>query len=437
MPVAPGASPPRTTFTTPGPPPSHSPRLRSPRKLPTVLGRTASSDISFLADNAASLRNSTRSAASPSSGRSPSQYAGTQSEWTSFRRGLDGRRAVPVRARPAATTVALPALANIPAIGGVGNDSPRVLGRSLVQGSERDLALSPAVDALLFGDDARQVSTAIEGLARSAPRRDAVPLAAGVTKVASPQDMDVYSRPAPNGVQEMINASTLSMPSGRMQAHRLASSLAREVGPHVAHDPPPSLTPRALAALSAPTDPSSAVLIANHQEILRLGAADVAPHQDVLNQAAVELTRQVGSHCTEQATILEYLRRHHAAVANTSRALLLRLQLTIGMYEELRQAMDGSLLQRFQDSLGDAFAALGDKLQDTSGAPGEAPRGRRGSFRDPAPPTGSNSSSPRVPRRTSFSRRRSATATSPAPGVAAADELLAGLPSFPTNTALV
>jgi hypothetical protein len=27
------------------------------------------------------------------------------------------------------------------------------------------------------------------------------------------------------------------------------------------------------------------------------------------------------------------------------------------MYEELRQAMDGSLLQRFQDSLGDAFAA--------------------------------------------------------------------------------
>ena len=63
------------------------------------------------------------------------------------------------------------------------------------------------------------------------------------------------------------------------------------------------------------------------------------------------------------------------AAALTARALLQRLQMTVGLYEELRQAMDGSLLQRFQDSLGDAFAAL--KVEETAGSSGAA--GRRGS----------------------------------------------------------
>ena len=69
-------------------------------------------------------------------------------------------------------------------------------------------------------------------------------------------------------------------------------------------------------------------------------------------------TRQVSGQCVEHGVVLEYLRRHHLAAASTARLLLHRLQHAVSMYEELRNAMDGAMLARFEESLGDAFAAL-------------------------------------------------------------------------------
>ena len=155
-----------------------------------------------------------------------------------------------------------------------------------------------------------------------------------------------------------------SEPSGRAQAVRLANSLAAEVGP-CQIDPsapdgavPAALSERAAAAINVPTDLEATSLVHNHAELLALTELDVVPDLDPLDRAAQQLVNQVGGHCAEQAILVEYLRRHHLAAAGTARALLKRLQHAIGMYEELRQAMDGSLLQKFQDSLGDAFVAL-------------------------------------------------------------------------------
>lgn len=100
-----------------------------------------------------------------------------------------------------------------------------------------------------------------------------------------------------------------------------------------------------------------ASVLQSHEAILQLEAHDVAPQVEALDGGYKELIRQVGSHCTEHAMILEYLRRQHLATAACARALLGRLQYAVGQYEELREAMDGSMLRRFEDSLVDALAA--------------------------------------------------------------------------------
>ena len=102
-------------------------------------------------------------------------------------------------------------------------------------------------------------------------------------------------------------------------------------------------------------------------------------------------------HCSEQALLVEYMRRPQLAAGQTARALLTRLQQTVEMYEQLRHAVDESLMQvwsstvcamesspslcltsplppqpsrptaqRFTDSVGDALGAL------STGAPAAA-----------------------------------------------------------------
>lgn len=312
----------------------------------------------------------------------------------------------------------LPSLAPSVSPSRIGTQEGAPLGRDAVLQWNGPDVLQQSVGVMLFQQEGQSVASAIESLAM------APPLAAGGPQAPLPISSAMPTS-QPNGIKEMMASRAFANPSGRAHALQLATSLARDVGPHDAHgDVPPSLSSRGMAALSAPTDPSSAAaLIAHHQDIFRLSPTDIAPHHEALNQATIELTRQVGAHCTEHAMILEYLRRHHSAVANTSRALLLRLQLTIGMYEELRKATDASLLQRFQDSLGDAFAAIGETFHDggaESGGGGgrrgsfAAGQGRRGSFRgagaeEGAPGPGATNSVQQTPR---GSRRRRSSATS-------------------------
>jgi len=119
-----------------------------------------------------------------------------------------------------------------------------------------------------------------------------------------------------------------------------------------------ALSARGAAALRMPTNYTElASVLQSHEAILQLEAHDVAPQVEALDGGYKELIRQVGSHCTEHAMILEYLRRQHLATAACARALLGRLQHAVGQFEELREAMDGSMLRRFEDSLVDALAA--------------------------------------------------------------------------------
>ena len=366
-----------------------------------------SRDISFLEDSAAYRRHGGAPAAPPS------LYAGTASEWHNFKRGLDAKKLVPVRATLSPTHKG-PAPRRPPLSGGHGLDGGEYATRQLGGPSAGPSPLPPPlpqqqwsnkgstqnhVAALLFPSEARQIESAIgagSGSGMALPPHD--PVGASMPSA--------FQRPL-NAV-EVFEATSAAEPSGRAEALRLATSLAREVGAQYTPGLPPALTPRAAGALSAPTDPASASIVGTHQAILALSPLEVVPNQAELDVAAKQLVRQVGGHCTEQAILIEYLRRHHMAAAQTARALLQRLQLTVGMYEELRQAMDGSLLQRFQDSLGDAFAALRvDEVQLDGQYPGSGRRGSvtgggpRGRAAPPSNPLANRAEAATAPRPTS------------------------------------
>ena len=318
-----------------------------------------SHDVSFLADDAAYRRHGGQPA--------PPEpiYAGTQQEWKNFKKHLESRRAVNVRAAPAKLPTPMP---------GGGMRTPRNESRDSPSHQASSASSSWAnkgftqnqVAALLFPAEARQVEAAISSGGVAHPLSPPPP--------PQPGPGQMFAKPLSTVEVLEHTGHGQAEPSGRAQALRLAMSLSQSVGTQSTPGLPPALTPRAATALSAPTDPASASIVAAHQAILALAPTDVAPHQAELDRACGELVRQVGGHCAEQAILIEYLRRHHIAAAQTARLLLQRLQLTVGMYEELRQAMDGSLLQRFQDSLGDAFAAM--KLDEVAPV-----SGRRGSMR--------------------------------------------------------
>ena len=83
----------------------------------------------------------------------------------------------------------------------------------------------------------------------------------------------------PLNAVEVFEATSAAEPSGRAEALRLATSLAREVGAQYTPGLPPALTPRAAGALSAPTDPASASIVGTHQAILALSPLEVVPNQ--------------------------------------------------------------------------------------------------------------------------------------------------------------
>ena len=161
-----------------------------------------------------------------------------------------------------------------------------------------------------------------------------------------------FSRPLTS--MDLYGASAEPQVSGRARALELATQLAREAGPRAGLS---ALSVRGAAALAVLPDVSrEETVLSGHAALRALEAEDVAPNIEALDAGYRELTRQVGSHCTEHAMILEYLRRQHLATAACARALLGRLQLSVGLYDELRESMDGSMLQRFEESLSEALA---------------------------------------------------------------------------------
>ena len=86
-----------------------------------------------------------------------------------------------------------------------------------------------------------------------------------------------------------------------------------------------------------------------------------------------ELGGQLAPHCAEHALIVEFLRRHHAVVAESSRALLRLLQTALRENAALASRTDESLLGTFQAYVDAALAETAEMLP-----PGGArrPRGR-------------------------------------------------------------
>ena len=194
-----------------------------------------------------------------------------------------------------------------------------------------------------------------------APRASAAGGAHKAPPAPTPAPPQPFARPLT--AIDLYGPGCEPQPSGRARALTLATRLARDAGPHGQAGPNgapmlAALSERAAAALRVPTDAGDEEsLLQSHAAIRQLETSEVAPHVEALDAGYRELSRQVGSHCTEQAMIIEYLRRQHLSTAACARALLGRLQHAVGLYEELREAMDGSLLQRFEDSLGDALRA--------------------------------------------------------------------------------
>ena len=287
-------------------------RYRSPLAMPGAAGSVRTKDISFLADDAAG-------------------HARRVDEWRTFRKQLDGRRQVPARAAPPQARAPVP---------GGSSSSPWA----------REGYTQASVAATLFGTAHARDVLGTEVHRPPAP-------ASAASGVPKPGQKYVG---VPSSVELFEDASSSPEPAGRAQALQLATALARDAGaapnpsdgPHAAW----SVSERAAAALSAKVVPEN--VGAAHAAILELNPSDVVPQLELIDSGAVELVRQVSAQCTEQALLLEYIRRHQVESARTARALLCRLQETVAMYEELRRAVDDSMLQRFTDSLGDAFEAL-------------------------------------------------------------------------------
>ena len=84
-----------------------------------------------------------------------------------------------------------------------------------------------------------------------------------------------------------------------------------------------------------------------------------------------ELGGQLAPHCAEHALIVEFLRRHHAVVAESSRALLRLLQTALRENAALASRTDESLLGTFQAYVD---AALAEALRNAPA--GAAPAAR-------------------------------------------------------------
>jgi len=234
--------------------------------------------------------------------------------------------------------------------------------RGFTQNSVASLLFPAEVHATARGSDhARGAHAAADGMHAVVAEGEAGPSHGPSASHGPPSDgtLRVGGRDAPH----VLDAASVRKPSGRAQAVRIADYLAKEVGVNTTPGLPPALSPRAAAALATkPTSgPQAAVagsvgesgwpgaaLLARHEDVLALTAADVVPHLPALDRAASEVIQQLGTTCAEQAILIEYLRRHQLAAAGAARALLGRLQLTVRMYDELRALMDRSLLQASQ-----------------------------------------------------------------------------------------
>ena len=144
-------------------------------------------------------------------------------------------------------------------------------------------------------------------------------------------------------------ASRAAKAAGRARAAQLAERLARDIGPASWSQ---SRARGLFGRCEEVTQPDL------QEELLKLTAADLFPHQSTVDEGMRELAEQVGLQCEERGLLVEYMRRHYVDALQVSMELLRILQGTLRTNKQLRAATDASLMQSFQGFLGETMRSM-------------------------------------------------------------------------------
>lgn len=144
-------------------------------------------------------------------------------------------------------------------------------------------------------------------------------------------------------------ASRAAKAAGRARAAQLAERLARDIGPA-------SWSQSRARGLFGRCDEFTQPDL--QEELLKLTAADLFPHQSTVDEGLRELAEQVGLQCEERGLLVEYMRRHYVDALQVSMELLRILQGTLRTNKQLRAATDASLMQTFQGFLGETMRSM-------------------------------------------------------------------------------
>ena len=188
-----------------------------------------------------------------------------------------------------------------------------------------------------------------------------VPRVHYLPKPALPAGLEApWEMPKRQGGVDILEVAGGVEPSGRQVAVKIATQLAERCG--AAPDLPGERA-------ASPAENSALGLLARAREpalheaqmqsaLIGLRQSALFPHYDAVDSAMHEVAKLSASHCVEEGLLIEYMRRHYAGAVNTSHELLRVLQTVLTMYERLREVTDERLLERFQQSVGDALSAI-------------------------------------------------------------------------------
>ena len=104
-------------------------------------------------------------------------------------------------------------------------------------------------------------------------------------------------------------ASRAAKAAGRARAAQLAERLARDIGPA-------SWSQSRARGLFGRCDEFTQPEL--QEELLKLTAADLFPHQSTVDEGLRELAEQVGLQCEERGLLVEYMRRHYVDALQVS-----------------------------------------------------------------------------------------------------------------------
>ena len=251
----------------------------------------------------------------------PWRDAGGDLSWQSFKRSLGERVAAPVRPEVPSRRFKEPTWAE-----------PALVSRYDTPSASR----SPVTQLLFPRGDAAICPTERSGTASER-----------LGSLRKPHAVDQLG--SLDGDVSRGTTSRAAKAAGRARAAQLAERLARDIGPA-------SWSQSRARGLFGRCDEFTQPEL--QEELLKLTAADLFPHQSTVDEGLRELAEQVGLQCEERGLLVEYMRRHYVDALQVSMELLRILQGTLRTNKQLRAATDASLMQSFQGFLGETMRSM-------------------------------------------------------------------------------